>query len=66
MRALLAKATVGAGRRSVRVSAALPWRYRKAISTGDMRETLVVRVGDGARGLSPNVVARLKAEGAAE
>lgn len=52
-------------RRSQRMSAALPWLYLKGISTGDMREALTVLVGDQARGLSPNVVARLKGEWAA-
>jgi transposase-like protein len=53
-------------RRSQRVSAALPWLYLKGISTGDMREALTVLVGDQAKGLSPNVVSRLKAEWATE
>ena len=53
-------------RRSPRVSAALPWLYLKGISTGDMREALTVLVGDQAKGLSPNVVSRLKAEWATE
>jgi len=49
-------------RRSARVSAALPWLYLKGISTGDMSEALKVLVGDEAKGLSPNVVSRLKAQ----
>lgn len=53
-------------RRSARVSAALPWLYLKGISTGDMREALTVLVGEQAKGLSSNVVSRLKAEWAAE
>ena len=53
-------------RRSQRVSAALPWLYLKGISTGDMREALTVLLGDQAKGLSPNVVSRLKSEWAAE
>jgi transposase-like protein len=53
-------------RRSARVSAALPWLYLKGISTGDMREALLALLGDQAKGLSPNVVSRLKAEWAAE
>lgn len=53
-------------RRSPRMSAALPWLYLKGISTGDMREALAVLVGEQAKGLSANVVARLKAEWAAE
>lgn len=53
-------------RRSARISAALPWLYLKGISTGDMSEALKVLVGDEAKGLSPNVVSRLKAQWAAE
>lgn len=53
-------------RRSQRISAALPWLYLKGISTGDMREALAVLVGDQAKGLSPNVVSRLKGEWATE
>jgi len=53
-------------RRSARVSAALPWLYLKGISTGDMSEALKVLVGEDAKGLSPNVVSRLKVEWAAE
>ena len=49
-------------RRSARVSAALPWLYLKGISTGDMSEALKVLVGDDAKGLSANVVSRLKAQ----
>lgn len=53
-------------RRSKTIAAALPWLYLKGISTGDMREALAVLVGDEARGLSPNVVSRLKAEWATQ
>ena len=53
-------------RRSARISAALPWLYLKGISTGDMSEALKVLVGDEAKGLSANVVGRLKAEWARE
>jgi transposase-like protein len=53
-------------RRSARVSAALPWLYLKGISTGDMSEALKVLVGEEARGLSPNVVSRLKGQWAEE
>ena len=53
-------------RRSQRVSAALPWLYLKGISTGDMQPALSVLLGEDARGLSPNVISRLKAEWAAE
>jgi len=53
-------------RRSARISAALPWLYLKGISTGDLSEALKVLVGEDAKGLSPNVVSRLKVEWAAE
>jgi transposase-like protein len=53
-------------RRSKTIGAALPWLYLKGISTGDMREALAVLVGEQARGLSPNVVSRLKAQWATE
>jgi putative transposase len=53
-------------RRSQRMSAALPWLYLKGISTGDMRDALTMLVGDQAKGLSPNVVSRLKGEWASE
>jgi transposase-like protein len=53
-------------RRSARVSAAIPWLYLKGISTGDMGEALTILLGDQAKGLSPNVVSRLKAQWAAE
>lgn len=53
-------------RRSRRVSAALPWLYLKGISSGDLREALTVLVGEEAKGLSANVVSRLKAEWAQE
>jgi putative transposase len=48
-------------RKSPRVSAALPWLYLKGVSTGDMSEALAVLLGDEAKGLSANVVSRLKA-----
>ena len=53
-------------RRSKCISAALPWLYLKGISSGDMREALAVLVGEDAKGLSPNVVGRLKAQWAQE
>ena len=52
-------------RRSKSIAAALPWLYLKGISTGDMREALTV-LGDEAKGLSANVVSRLKSEWATE
>ena len=53
-------------RKSPRVSAALPWLYLKGISTGDMSEALGVLLGENAKGLSANVVSRLKAQWADE
>ena len=53
-------------RKSPRVSAALPWLYLKGISTGDMGEALRVLLGEDARGLSANVVSRLKDQWAKE
>lgn len=49
-------------RKSPRVNIALPWLYLKGVSTGDMSETLQVLLGDDAKGLSANVVCRLKEE----
>lgn len=48
------------------MSAALPWLYLKGISTGDMSEALSVLLGEDAKGLSANVVSRLKAQWANE
>lgn len=53
-------------RRSAKLSAALPWLYLKGISSGDMSEALSVLVGEEAKGLSANVVSRLKAQWAEE
>jgi transposase-like protein len=53
-------------RKSPRVSAALPWLYLRGVSTGDMGEALSVLLGEEAKGLSPNVVSRLKAQWADE
>ncbi|KAI3610296.1 Transposase, wcw_0483 family (plasmid) [Cupriavidus necator H850] len=53
-------------RKSPRVSAALPWLYLKGVSTGDMSEALSVLLGEDAKGLSVNVVSRLKAQWADE
>jgi putative transposase len=49
-------------RRSARVAAALPWLYLKGISSGDLGEALEVLVGEGAKGLSPAALGRLKAQ----
>ncbi|MGA7178513.1 MAG: IS256 family transposase [Thiobacillaceae bacterium] len=53
-------------RKSPRVSAALPWLYLKGVSTGDMSGALQVLLGEDAKGLSANVVSRLKAQWADE
>lgn len=53
-------------RKAKRVEAALPWLYLRGISTGDMQEALSVLLGDEAKGLSPAVVSRLKAQWAAD
>jgi transposase-like protein len=53
-------------RRSARVAAALPWLYLKGISSGDLGEALEVLVGDGAKGLSPAALGRLKAQWSAD
>lgn len=49
-------------RKAKRVEAALPWLYLRGISTGDMQEALSVLLGEDAKGLSPSVVSRLKAQ----
>ena len=53
-------------RKAPRVAAALPWLYLRGISTGDLQEALSVLLGEAAKGLSPAVVSRLKAEWAEE
>ena len=48
-------------RRCASLDAAIPWLYLRGISTGDMRKAVSALVGEEtARGLSPNVVSRLK------
>ena len=48
-------------RRSARVDAAVPWLYLHGVSTGQMRQAVAALVGEeAARGLSANVVSRLK------
>jgi transposase-like protein len=53
-------------RRTPQISAALPWLYLKGISTGDMSEALQALLGEEAKGMSPPVVSRLKAQWADE
>jgi transposase-like protein len=47
-------------RRSKSVDELIPWLYLKGISTGDFQEALQVLLGEDAKGLSPNVIVRLK------
>lgn len=47
-------------RRSKAVDELIPWLYLKGISTGDFQEALQSLLGQDAKGLSPNVVVRLK------
>jgi putative transposase len=49
-------------RKAKRVAAALPWLYLRGISTGDLQEVLSVLLGEEAKGLSPAVISRLKAQ----
>jgi putative transposase len=53
-------------RRTKTLDAALPWLYLKGISTGQMSEALEVLLGPEAKGLSPAVISRLKAQWSAE
>lgn len=48
------------------MSAVLLWLYLKGISIGNMSEALSAPVGADAKGLSANVVSRLKAQWAEE
>ncbi len=47
-------------RRSKSIDELIPWLYLKGISTGDFQEALQALLGEDAKGLSPNVVVRLK------
>lgn len=49
-------------RRSKSVDELIPWLYLKGISTGDFQEALQSLLGEDAKGLSANVVVRLKAK----
>nr|ABP38228.1 transposase [Acidithiobacillus caldus ATCC 51756] len=53
-------------RKSRTVAASLPWRYRHGVSSGRMQAALSVLLGEEAKGLSPAVLGRLKAEWAQE
>lgn len=47
-------------RRSKSIDELLPWLYLKGISTADFAEALQALLGEDAKGLSPNVIVRLK------
>ena len=47
-------------RRTNAIEELIPWLYLKGISTGDFGEALQALVGERAKGLSPNVIVRLK------
>lgn len=47
-------------RKSKAIEELIPWLYLKGVSTGDFSEALQSLVGDQAKGLSANVVVRLK------
>lgn len=47
-------------RRSKAIEEFIPWLYLKGISTGDFTEALQSLLGEQAKGLSPNVIVRLK------
>lgn len=47
-------------RRSKAIEEFIPWLYLKGISTGDFTEALTTLLGEQAKGLSPNVIVRLK------
>ena len=49
-------------RRTRTLEELLPWLYLKGISSGDLGEALEVLLGEGAQGLTPGVLARLKGQ----
>lgn len=53
-------------RKSRTVAATVPWLYLHGVSSGHMQEALSILLGDEAKGLSPAVLGRLKAEWAQE
>jgi putative transposase len=53
-------------RRSKAIEEFIPWLYLKGISTGDFSEALQTLLGEQAKGLSPNVIVRLKEQWMAE
>jgi len=53
-------------RRTAAIEELIPWLYLKGVSTSDFGETLQALVGEKAKGLSANVVVRLKEQWADE
>ncbi|MFZ0627394.1 MAG: IS256 family transposase [Acidimicrobiia bacterium] len=53
-------------RRSKAIEELIPWLYLKGVSTGDFSEALQALVGEQAKGLSANVIVRLKEQWADE
>ena len=53
-------------RKAATLEAAIPWLYLKGIATGQMQSALEAMVGPEAKGLSANVVGRLKRQWEAE
>ena len=47
-------------RRSKSIDELIPWLYLKGVSTGDFHDALQSLLGEDVRGLSPNVIVRLK------
>ena len=47
-------------RRSKSIDELIPWLYLKGVSSGDFGEALQCLLGEDAKGLSPNVIVRLK------
>lgn len=47
-------------KRTAAIEELIPWLYLKGVSTGDFSEALTALVGEQAKGLSANVVVRLK------
>jgi putative transposase len=53
-------------RRSKAIEEFIPWLYLRGISTGDFSEALQTLLGERAKGLSPNVIVRLKEQWTSE
>lgn len=53
-------------RRSKSIEEFVPWLYLRGISTGDFSEVLEKLLGEEAKGLSPNVIVRLKEQWSAD